>query len=119
MAPTPAHTPENADSGPPGAPDASRDDPEALVRKLAGLARLELAPEEVRDTAPALTRILEAFQTLEQAELPAAPPGTEEPVDELRPDEPRPSLGPDPLLANAPERIEDFYGVPKTIGGAS
>jgi len=114
MARDPAPGPENQDSGPP-APDAGG---EALVRKLAGLARLELTAEEVARTAPDLARILAAFQALEGAELPDPPAPAGESRDGLRPDEPRPSTGPDPLLANAPERIEDFYGVPKTIGGA-
>jgi hypothetical protein len=34
-----------------------------------------------------------------------------------RQDTATPSLAPDRLLCNAPERIENFYGVPKTIGG--
>jgi len=114
MADETVRDPENQDSAPSG-PGAGG---EALVRKLAGLARLELAPEEVARTAPDLARILAAFQALERAELPAPPAPVGDSRDGLRPDEPHSSPGPDPLLANAPERIENFYGVPKTIGGS-
>ena len=74
--------------------------------------------KDAKARTAALEADLAAFQALEGAELPDPPAPAGESRDGLRPDEPRPSTGPDPLLANAPERIEDFYGVPKTIGGA-
>ncbi|MAB78933.1 MAG: Asp-tRNA(Asn)/Glu-tRNA(Gln) amidotransferase GatCAB subunit C [Planctomycetes bacterium] len=99
------------------AESAENPDPQALVRRLGELSRLNLAPEEVRATAPHLERILEAFQELEQAQLDEEPPETIAAPGAGRQDTATPSLAPDRLLCNAPERIENFYGVPKTIGG--
>lgn len=104
---------------PPGPPETPAENaPEDLVRRLCELARLELPEEELTAAVPHLERILGAFHAL--AEAPIAPPATDEPppaADASRPDEPAPSLPPGALLRNAPERIEDFYGVPKTLGG--
>lgn len=104
MSPAPAESAENSD-------------PQALVRRLGELSRLDLAPEEVRATAPHLERILGAFRKLEQAQLDEEPPETVGAPRAGRQDTKTPSLAPDRLLCNAPEPIENFYGVPKTIGG--
>jgi len=95
------------------------DSPEDLVRRTAALARLEIDGEEARRLGGQFARILEAFQTLAELDDGGAATATG-PTDGAaprRPDEARPSLPVDAALANAPRRIEDFYGVPKTIGG--
>ena len=88
------------------------------VRRTAALARIELTEEEVRRLAPQFARILQAFGSLAEVEVtgdgarapasPAAPtPG--------RPDVVQSTVDPERLLALAPERIDAFFGVPKTV----
>lgn len=90
------------------------------VRRTAALARLEVDDEQVAHLAPQFARILEAFQTLSVLDVSAQPgmirAGGEEP--RLRADVERPSLSADAALANAPERHEDFYSVPRAIPAA-
>ena len=88
-----------------------------VVRKTAALARLDITAEEVARLAPQFAQILEAFQTISRLDVGAARPMTRAggEVPRMRPDLERPSLEPDAALGNAPERIEDFYSVPKTI----
>jgi aspartyl-tRNA(Asn)/glutamyl-tRNA(Gln) amidotransferase subunit C len=90
-----------------------------LVRQTAALARLEIDEAEARRLGPQFAAILRHFQMLEAVDVGDAEPMTAatEARDVLRPDEVRPSLEPDALLANAPRRIEDFYAVPRTVGG--
>jgi len=92
---------------------------EDLVRRTAELARLSITDEEAARFAPQFARILAHFQTLAEVDLEGVEPttGASGLCDVLRADEPRESLPPEEALANAPERIEDFYSVPKTIGG--
>lgn len=95
-------------------------DPNELVNKMAALARLNIAPEERERLASQFGSILEQFETLAALDVEGIEPmtGPLEPEDILREDEPRASLTQDEILANAPERIDGFYSVPKTIGGA-
>lgn len=90
-----------------------------LVRQTAALARLEIDEGEARRLGPQFAAILRHFQVLEGVDVGDAEPMTAatKARDVLRPDEVRPSLKPDALLANAPRRIEDFYAVPRTVGG--
>ena len=97
--------------------DATPDDPLLAVRRAAELARLELTDEEAEALGPEFGRILAAFEALARWPLPdGAPPAAPDP-GRTRPDEPRPSLPRERLLANAPEGTDEFYSVPKTIGG--
>jgi len=94
---------------------------EELVRRTAELARLSITADEAAHLAPQFARILEHFRTLSEVDLEGVEPttGAFGLRDVFRADEPRESLSQDEALANAPERIEDFYSVPKTIGGDS
>ncbi len=90
------------------------------MRRIAGLARLKLEASELERLTPHLARILAALRAIEALDV-----DDEEPVRrvagpalELRADEPRASLATARLLANAPDRLDDFFRVPKTIGGA-
>jgi aspartyl-tRNA(Asn)/glutamyl-tRNA(Gln) amidotransferase subunit C len=96
----------------------SQPDPE-LVRRTAALARLSITDEEARALAPQFARILAAFGTLAELELDDGEAMVRAGGDQavLRDDEPRPSLAPDAVLRNAPEREDDFYRVPRTVGG--
>jgi aspartyl/glutamyl-tRNA(Asn/Gln) amidotransferase C subunit len=104
---------------PPETAEIPLPDPEALVRRLGKLSRLDLAAEEVRATAPHLERILKAFEKLKKAELEPLSSPTPEVGGGLREDGEKPSLAPNELLRNAPEPSDGFYAVPKTIGGLS
>ncbi len=90
------------------------------VERVARLARLELEPGEVERLAGSFERILEAFAGLRELDVGGLAPmtGPCERTDVLRADEPRPGLPPDELLRRAPERVDGFFGVPKTVRGA-
>lgn len=89
------------------------------MQQTAALARLALTPEQEARLGAQFERILAAFEALSELELEGVPemgaPGGERSV--LRPDEARPSLERDALLALAPRREAEFYQVPKTVGG--
>ena len=96
----------------------SAPDPE-LVRRTARLARLEITDEEARSLGADFARILAQFERLSALDLEDAAPtaGAAGLRDVTRPDEPRPSLAPDDVLAGAPAREDDCFRVPKTVGG--
>ena len=89
------------------------------VRRIAALARLEVGEAEARELADKFERILGQFQVLARLDVAgveesAGPPHS---ADQRRADLPRPSLGLEQVLAQAPARVEGFYRVPKTVGG--
>ncbi len=93
------------------------DDPLETVRRTAQLARLEISQEEADRLAPQFARILEAFRSLESLPDSALGPGSprETALSAPRADEPRPPLGAEEVLRPAPERVEDYFSVPKTL----
>ena len=95
------------------------EDPRAVVAHVAGLARLDIGEAEIHDLGDQFGRILQAFQALTDLDVEGVEPmtGPADLTDVKRDDTERPCLTPDEILAAAPERIEDFYSVPKTIGG--
>ena len=94
----------------------------AQVEAVAALANLELEPHEVdlfvKQLGDVLTHVEELNQIDTAGVSPTAYGVAQESVD--RPDEVRPSLTIDEVLANAPERekIRDggFFKVPRIIG---
>lgn len=94
------------------------------VRRIADLARLTLADEDVQRLADELGRILEYVSRLEELELDAdAASGAEcEPAaaapagSTLREDEPRPSLPREAVERAAPRMEQGFFIVPKVVG---
>lgn len=90
------------------------------VRHVATLARLALTREEELRFGQQLSAILEAVDRLKgvatadvtptahvaQGQGPQSPP---------RPDAPRPSLGPDEALENAPVRAGSHFAVPRIL----
>ncbi|GAA5334561.1 MULTISPECIES: Asp-tRNA(Asn)/Glu-tRNA(Gln) amidotransferase subunit GatC [Thermus] len=82
-----------------------------LLRKLEGLAKIRLSPEEEALLLQDLKRILDFVDALPQVE------GIEEeaPTGRLREDEPAPSLPQAEALALAPEREEGFFRVPPVL----
>ena len=99
-----------------GAPD-----PEALVRRVAALARLDVDREEARTLGPQFARILELLRGLEALDVEGVEPLTRpgDRTDVVRADDPRASASRELLLRLAPDAREGFYAVPKTLGDAT
>lgn len=89
------------------------------VLRVAQLARLDMGPDEAEAFGPQLAATLAQFQALTAVDVEGIEPMTSAAAgfDVLRADEPAPCLSADAALANAPARVEDFYRVPKTVGG--
>jgi len=83
------------------------------VKHLALLARLGLDEDEVERLREQLSNILENFEVLQQLDTTAVPPTAHSIALEnvLREDEAGPSLPTDQVLANAPNREDDFFKV--------
>ncbi|OWK47065.1 Asp-tRNA(Asn)/Glu-tRNA(Gln) amidotransferase subunit GatC [Fimbriiglobus ruber] len=84
------------------------------VKKVAKLARLDLAPADLTKMAEQLNRILEYVDQLTQVNTDGIEPLAHPlPVQNVfRDDVPVPSLPVDEALKNAPTRIGDYFGVP-------
>lgn len=83
------------------------------VLHIARLARLGLTESELERFREQLSNILENFQVLQQVDTTDVPPTTH-PIplqNVVRDDEVAPSLPPDQVLANAPQREEEFFRV--------
>ena len=87
------------------------------VEKIAHLARLELDETAKETMSEQLSHILEYIDTLKHVDVKGVTPasGAAFMNNVLREDEPAPSPGPEVTLANAPERDEDFYLVPRVV----
>jgi aspartyl-tRNA(Asn)/glutamyl-tRNA(Gln) amidotransferase subunit C len=84
------------------------------VLHVARLARLALTDEEVERLTGELGAILDAVSVVSELDLADVPP-TSHPLDLVNvwdEDEPRASLPPDDVFANAPERDGDHFRVP-------
>jgi aspartyl-tRNA(Asn)/glutamyl-tRNA(Gln) amidotransferase subunit C len=84
------------------------------VLHVARLARLALTDEEVERLTGELGAILNAVSVVSELDLADVPP-TSHPLDLVNvwdEDEPRASLPPDDVFANAPERDGDHFRVP-------
>jgi aspartyl-tRNA(Asn)/glutamyl-tRNA(Gln) amidotransferase subunit C len=84
------------------------------VRKVARLARLELAEPDLARMQAQLSAILDYIDQLNQLDTDGVEPLAHPlPVQNVfRPDEEVPSLPVDEALANAPQRVENYFGVP-------
>ena len=89
------------------------------VEHVAHLARLGLTDDELTRLEAELNHILDQYAIL--AELPTddIPPTAQtiELENILREDVARPSMSPEDVLANAPQRDGDFFVVPAILGG--
>lgn len=83
------------------------------VEHIALLARMRLSEDELARMTDQLAGILEHIAVLQEADVSDVPPsaGTLPPIDHFRPDATAPSLPPDKLLANAPERDDNYLRV--------
>jgi len=89
----------------------------AEVLHVAKLARLELTPAEQEDYPEQLNAILGFVTKLNEVETTGIEP-TAHPIavqNVFRPDLVGRSLDAEAALANAPERVENFFKVPKSI----
>ncbi|MBA3492282.1 MAG: Asp-tRNA(Asn)/Glu-tRNA(Gln) amidotransferase subunit GatC [Rubrobacteraceae bacterium] len=88
---------------------------EEQVRHVANLARLGLTDDEVEKMGGQLDAILDSIERIRELDLTDVPP-TANPLDlsnVLRPDGPRPELSQEEALFQAPERVDDLFGVPR------
>ena len=91
----------------------------ADVEHVAYLARLGLSDAELARLEGQLNHILDQYAKLAELDTDAIPPTAQtiELENILRDDVARPSLSPEAVLANAPEREGDFFVVPAILGG--
>ena len=84
---------------------------------MAHLARLDVDDELKETLAEQLSDILDYIDALKDVDVEGVIPasGAAFMNNVLREDEEKPSPGPDVTLANAPERDEDFYVVPRVV----
>jgi aspartyl-tRNA(Asn)/glutamyl-tRNA(Gln) amidotransferase subunit C len=92
-------------------------DPLERVRAAARLAQIALEPAEELALAADLELILGRFSVLAEVDVEGLEPlfGPHPPRDGTRPDEPRPCLARQVLLANAPEHEDGHYKVPRAF----
>jgi aspartyl-tRNA(Asn)/glutamyl-tRNA(Gln) amidotransferase subunit C len=90
------------------------------VAHVAQLARLALTADEVEQLTEQLTVILDHAQDVAALDLEGVPP-TAHPLpltNVLRPDDVRPSLDRDEVLAQAPSTEDHRFRVPRILGEA-
>ena len=87
------------------------------VEKVACLARLELNDEEKHLFAGQMDAILGYVEKLKELNTDGILPTSHAvPMENaFREDRTQPSIGVEKALANAPDRVESFYRVPKVI----
>ena len=90
---------------------------EAQVRRVALLSRLELSDKEVAQFSGQLSDIVEYIEKLNELDTDNVQPLAHcLPVHNvLREDMPRPSLTNEQALANAPQREDEYFKVPKIL----
>lgn len=83
------------------------------VRHVALLARVGLSEDDLARFQGQLSQILDYFQRLQEVDTENVPPTAHTlAMDNVtRDDEPRPSFDKEDILANAPQREEDFFRV--------
>lgn len=87
------------------------------VARLAGLARIELSPDELQHLAPQLDLILDAVASVAQAAGDDVP-ATSHPLplsNVFRDDVVTPSMGAEKALAAAPAAEDDRFRVPRIL----
>ena len=87
------------------------------VMHVAGLARLDIDPQNVAELAGQLAGILEYVDKLAEVDTENVPPTTHaiELTNAFRDDVVRPPLSAEQALANAPSREDGSFVVPKVL----
>lgn len=84
--------------------------------QIAKLAKLELGEQEVELFATQLQSILDYIEKLKEVQQPAEPFSFDEFLPSLmRPDEAQQCLSQEEALQNAPDRVKNFFKVPRII----
>ena len=89
----------------------------ATVRRIASLARIRVEEHEVETLRTELNGILGWIEQLNEVDIAGIAPltGAANMALAMRADVVTDGGYPDKILANAPERIGDFYAVPKVV----
>jgi len=89
----------------------------ATVRRIASLARIRVDEHEVEPLRNELNGILGWIEQLNEVDITGIAPltGAANVALAMRADVVTDGGYPDKILANAPERIGDFYAVPKVV----
>lgn len=87
------------------------------VRKIAFLARIKVPDEELTPLAGELNNIIDWVEQLSEVDTDGVEPMTSVADMTLyhRKDEVNDGAQPDRVLANAPDRVANFYAVPKVV----
>lgn len=90
---------------------------EGTVAKMATLSRMRLAPDEQARMTGELKQILDWVEQLNEVNTEGVEPMTSGLglTLRLRPDLVNDGHYPEDVLKNAPERVQDFYVVPKVV----
>jgi len=90
---------------------------EKLVRHIGKLSRIELTDQQVQTLSRQLAGILVYFDKLQELNTDGVEPMAHavETSNVFAEDAARPSLSPEEALANAPQRDDNFFKVPKVI----
>jgi aspartyl-tRNA(Asn)/glutamyl-tRNA(Gln) amidotransferase subunit C len=92
--------------------------PRIDVAYAAALARIDLTPAETAAFQEQLDKIVghvRQLEAIDTSSVPDTPVDPSLPVNALRPDEPRPSLPREAVLANAPEHEDGEILMPKIV----
>jgi aspartyl-tRNA(Asn)/glutamyl-tRNA(Gln) amidotransferase subunit C len=83
------------------------------VLHIAALAKVGVTDEDVEIIREQLSNILESFEALQKLDTTGIPPTAQSVAlqNVIMSDEVRPSLNTEEVLANAPQREEDFFKV--------
>jgi len=94
---------------------------ESQVKQVANLARLELTEEEIAKFSVELSSILEYIEKLNELDVEGVEPLAHcLPIHNVfREDVPKDSIDVEKALANAPQRYEEYFKVPKVLDTGS
>ena len=87
------------------------------VRRIAALARIRVEPEGIEPLRREINGILGWIEQLAEVDVDGVEPltGGALMAMRMRPDAVDDGGDPDRVLSNAPERVGDFYAVPKVV----
>lgn len=90
---------------------------QAEVKRIAKLAHLELSTAEIQSLSHDLNEILQYVEQLDSVDTSGVEPlsHVHEVVNQMRPDELRPSLPRDQVFRNAPDSDGTYFKVPRVI----
>jgi aspartyl-tRNA(Asn)/glutamyl-tRNA(Gln) amidotransferase subunit C len=89
----------------------------ATIRRIAALARIRVEEHEVEPLCHELNGILGWIEQLNEVDVSGVAPltGATNVASPMRADVVTDGFYPDKILSNAPERIGDFFAVPKVV----